>query len=343
MPLTVQDVEFFCAPPLVNPTVSGGLMTYDFQGSNGATTTLQTSGSLSTTMTLNNSSISNIRGPSAGSTSLFVNGTPDITNARAEVTGLNITPTNFTWEGWIWNTGFTTTNRTPVIFSVGNDSQNLLAVRWQTNTLVEFRTNISNGSIPQSQQVIMSATPASGVWQHHAITADGTNYRYYLDGVLRGQTTANLGTWGFAGTSGRAINTYTIGNWLGAPFTGTWNGAHYWNCRLSGSVVYSAPFTVTKTGMVNGSSSLIYSGSPQDFIMAQLQPYGIGWTAGTESFFSLDGFAHTIVFTERITNFSGNPAFRESFPTTRVVPATGTLALGGWVGTPVGIAATSIT
>jgi hypothetical protein len=158
-----------------------------------------------------------------------------------------------------------------------------------------------------------------------------------------GQTSNNLGTWGFLGTAGRQINTYTIGNWIGAPFTGTQSSANYWNCRLSSGVIYPAAFTVTKTGMITGGGSLTYTGPAQDFTMAQLQAYGIGWTPANESFFSLDGVAHTITFVERITNFSGNPSFRETYNQTRTVPATGTLILGGWIGTPVGIRATSIT
>lgn len=233
---------------LATPFVSGGLMTYDFQGANGATSTTQTSGSLSTTMVLTNSSISNVRGPAVGATSLFVNGSAGTTTARAEVTGLTISPTNFTWEGWIYYPSFSTAASSVPIFSLGNDSQNLIVPRWLSTTLVEFRTNISNTSQPQGGNVNMSATPASGVWQHHAITADGTNYRYYLDGTLIGQTTNNLGTWGYLGTAGRQINTYTIGNWLGAPFS-TWSNAYFWNCRLSPSVVYTANFTVNKTGM----------------------------------------------------------------------------------------------
>jgi hypothetical protein len=188
-----------------------------------------------------------------------------------------------------------------------------------------------------------SSAPSSRLWQHHAITADGTNYRYYLDGVLIGQTANNLGTWGFLGTSGRQINTYTISNWIGAPFNGTWSNANYWNCRLSNGVIYPAPFTVTKTGMVSDGGSAAYSGPARDFTMAQLQAYGIGWTPANESFFSLDGLAHNISLTQRITNFSGNPDYRVTDSRLVTVPATGTLILGGWVGTPVGIRASSIT
>lgn len=239
------------ATPLLSavPFVSNGLMTYDFQGIDGATSTLQTSGSLTTTTTLNNSTISNVHGPAAGFTSLYINGSSSATTARSEVTSLNIGPTSFTWEGWIYYPSFSTSVSLPTVFSIGNNSTNLLAVRWVANNTAEMRTNINNSSVGQGGNVAMSASPSSGVWQHHAITADSTNYRYYLDGVLRGQTTNNNGTWGYQESLGRAINVYTIGNWLGGPYSNPWSNAYYWNCRLSNSVVYSANFTVTKTGM----------------------------------------------------------------------------------------------
>jgi hypothetical protein len=246
---TINDTSV--NPIGASPFVSGGLMTYDFQGANAATTTSQTSGSLSTTILLTSSSLSNVRAAGSGLTSLFVSGSAGATTARAEVYGLNILPTNFTWEGWIYYPAFSTNiaQTSPTVFSIGNNSQNVLAVRWTTTNGVEFRTNISNASTGQGGQTLMSTGPFTGVWQHHAITADGTNYRYYLDGALIGQTTNNNGTWGTGVSAGRAINVYTIGNWLGAPFNGTWSNAYYWNCRLSSGVVYTAPFTVTKLGM----------------------------------------------------------------------------------------------
>jgi hypothetical protein len=235
---------------LASPFVNGGLMTYDFQGANGATTTTQTSGSLSSTIVLTNSTLSTTRAPLSGLTSLFVNGSAGTAAARAEVTGLNIAPTNFTWEGWIYYPSFSTASTAVTVFSVGQNSANLLAVRWLSPTLIEFRTNINGASVGQGGNVFVTVAPSSGLWQHHAITADGTNYRYYLDGTQIGSTTNNAGTWGTGESSGRAINAYTIGNWISAPFAGSWSNAYNWNCRLSSSVVYSTNFTVTKTGMV---------------------------------------------------------------------------------------------
>jgi len=234
------------------PFVNGGLMTYNFQGADGATTTTQTSGSLSSTITLTDSTLSTTRAPSSGLTSLFVNGSAGTATARAEVTGLNIAPTNFTWEGWIYYPSFSTASTAVTVFSVGQNSANLLAVRWLSPTLIEFRTNINGASVGQGGNVFgITAAPSSGIWQHHAITADGSNYRYYLDGTQIGSTTNNAGTWGTGpDTNGKIINAYTIGNWISAPFSGSWSNAYYWNCRLSNSVVYSSNFTVTKTGMV---------------------------------------------------------------------------------------------
>jgi hypothetical protein len=230
-------------------------MTYDFQGTNGDTTTTQTSGSLSTTMVLTGSTISNVRRPSLNSTSLFVNGSRDNFTARAEVSNLAITPTQFTWEGWIYFPAFSavatpTTGTYPTIFAIGQNGQNLMAVRWIGDRLIEFRTNLNNASISQGGVRSTSITPSSGVWQHHAITANGLEYRYYLDGISLDQTNNNFGTWGFSATAGRAINTYTIGNWIGAPFNGSYNNAYYWNCRLSSGVVYNSNFTVNKIGMI---------------------------------------------------------------------------------------------
>lgn len=183
------------------------------------------------------------------------------------------------------------------------------------------------------------------------------------------------------GISGSSRPTITGRSWNGGNFTidmiaswrGTQNGgtAYGLNSTLSNGdmcittnsnvgspmmlYVLEAGYTISTIGFVmfkplagtapspTVSSSITYSGSAQDFTMAQLEAYGIGWIPSTESFFSLDGNAHNITFTERITNFSGNPSYRETYNQTRTVPSTGTLALGFWIGTPVGIRATAIT
>ena len=239
------------------PFVSGGLLTLDFQGDNNATVSGITSGSLSQTATLNlySSNITTVHGPQAGYTSLRINGANANPNysARAEVTGLNISPGPFTLEGWFYYEVFDITGTSvPVQFSIGNSITENLAIRWVNNgTKVEF--NYGGGGV-QGDNTAAYTIPTAGVWQHHAITADGATYRYYLDGVLITQTTSNpvsygYGTYGYGQTAGRTVSIFAVGNYVTGQYSGLWSKLWVWNCRYSTSVVYTAPFTPVKTGM----------------------------------------------------------------------------------------------
>jgi hypothetical protein len=244
-------------PILAIPFVSGGLITLDFQGVNGAITSNITSGSLSSAGTLNlySSNITTTHAPSNGTTSLRINGSAATPNysARAEVTGLNIAPTPFTLEGWFYYEVFDITGTSiPVPFSIGNTITENLAIRWVNNgTRVEF--NFGGGGV-QGDNTPSYTIPTAGVWQHHAITADQATYRYYLDGVLITQTTSNpaaygYGTYGYGQTAGRTVSRFAIGNYVTGQYSGLWSKLWVWNCRYSNTVAYTAPFTPVKTGM----------------------------------------------------------------------------------------------
>jgi len=230
----------------VSPYVSGGVLTYNFQGTNGATTTARSSGSnTQAAITLYNAQISSLRGPTGG-TSLKIN---NVNDARADITNMGIgSGTTFTIEGWVYfNQLFS--GWSPNIFAIGENSQNLFCLRWgNLGAGVEFRTNLNNSSIGQGGQSGGSVTGlAAGVWQHHALTANGTTYNYYLDGQLK--HTTSTGTWGWGTTAGKNIATWTLGNWLVSPF-GSQQDQYMWNWRYSTGVLYTNNFTVNKTGLI---------------------------------------------------------------------------------------------
>jgi len=226
--------------------LSGGVLTYNFQETDGATTTTRSSGSnTQAVITLFNSQISSLRGPTGG-TSLKIN---NVNDARADITNIGGgTGGTFTIEGWVYFNQLIS-GWSPNIFAIGENSQNLFCLRWQNlGNGIEFRTNINNSSIAQGGQSNPAVTGlAAGVWQHHALTADGTTYNYYLDGQLK-HTTSN-GTWGWGTTAGRNLSTWTLGNWLVSPF-GSQQDQYMWNWRYSTGVLYTSNFVVNKVGLV---------------------------------------------------------------------------------------------
>jgi hypothetical protein len=85
-----------------------------------------------------------------------------------------------------------------------------------------------------------------------------------------------------------------------------------------------------------------YAGGAINLTVSQLAEYNIQLDPNTERLYSMDGIAKTVTLTARLTNFSGTNPYVQAYATTIVIPANGSLLLGSWIGTPVGLQVTAI-
>jgi len=170
--------------------------------------------------------------------------------------------------------------------------------------------------------------------------------RFTLTFTLAAQQTASR-LQIFFGTQG---NDKIISVWGAELVKGSTSSAYYINSDDRGVTWYdslnrSNALTVYGLPTFNAKKPfpLQYNGVATDFLIADLSRYGILLDSATERFSSLDGFSHTIVSRERISSFVGNENYRSFQIETFNIPSTGFLQTAGWVGSPRGVQATSIT
>jgi len=165
-------------------------------------------------------------------TSFYFNGQSFLSLADSSL--WNYTNSIWTWETWQYRTG------TPGVYNGffgQNKSDNTQQNIWQATADPEYR--IQSGQHGLEARFAMSS---ANTWHHIAVVADGSTFRYYLDGVNQTKTTGDV----TINTGSTNIDSaFWIGNRNYGQGDGIWTSAYWDNIRLSNVVRYASGSTFT--------------------------------------------------------------------------------------------------
>jgi hypothetical protein len=176
-------------------------------------------------VTLGNASISTAQFPTGMSSSMSFNGT----TSTASVTGLNLSSVNWTIEGFVYFTSFTTTT-SPHIFNFGTNINNRYVVLRNGSGKFNFTTANSGVYVGSDG----TTTASTGVWYHFAAVRNGSSTYLYINGTLEATVTSAINsgtTWYFGGQGFSSVASDYLNGYLS-------------NVRIcSGTALYTANFT----------------------------------------------------------------------------------------------------
>jgi hypothetical protein len=176
-------------------------------------------------VTLGNTSISTAQFPTGMSSSMLFNGT----TSTASVTGLNLSSVNWTIEGFVYFTSFTTTT-SPHIFNFGTNVNNRYVVLRNGSGKFNFTTANSGVYVGSDG----TTTASTGVWYHFAAVRNGSSTYLYINGTLEATVTSAINsgtTWYFGGQGFSSVASDYLNGYLS-------------NVRIcSGTALYTANFT----------------------------------------------------------------------------------------------------
>jgi len=218
-----------------------------FDGSNGATTTSDSSGSNHSVTFAGTAQISTLRSK-FGASSLFLDGNSDYVDMGAH-SSLDFGTGDFTVECWVY--AETTSAFYPgFLGSVTGWSSGASSHRYDNYGQANKFSLHLNGASPQDPFLTTSSTFSHDTWYHYAVTRSGNTWRMFINGALE--------------VSGTNSGSYNIG--LGGMRVGqsSWDGAHGYfkgnvdDIRLTKGIArYTSAFTppttahLTSAGDVN--------------------------------------------------------------------------------------------
>ncbi|MES2388241.1 MAG: LamG-like jellyroll fold domain-containing protein, partial [Bacteroidota bacterium] len=194
-----------------------------------------------------------LTGPTGGAGNMLSFGSQG--NGTNYVVLPNITSTltgGFTWEGYVKGGSTNYVN----IFSFGSTfgdaaiNDLYFTLRMESSGSLSFASSISSLNQPAFRTI------SNNTWYHMAVTLDGTNLKFYLNGVLMNTFTS---TAHLSSLAGRTNPWNFLGHPLYADFTGepdfkgSMDEVRIWNVARSATQIsssYAAPVSNTSTGLV---------------------------------------------------------------------------------------------
>ena len=192
---TVGDVHF--------PKVS---LLLPFDGSNGATSTTDSSNNNSTVTFVGTSQISTAQSKFGGSSMLFDGDSDYLTVTNSSFSTFNASGATLTIELWVYFNSIS--GQQDFVMNYANSSGGLV-IRKTTGHVIQ--TNLSGDGADITGTTTMSA----GQWYHVALSGSDGSYKLFLNGTQEGST--------YTGSLGAGSSTYQI-------------GAFYWSGSLYGPV-----------------------------------------------------------------------------------------------------------
>jgi hypothetical protein len=185
-----------------------------------------------------------------GGSGLF-NGSSDFLTVPT-TTALNLSSRDFTIESWV-NTTHTTEY---VIFGSSNFAGNIAAYNLLLNpgstpTLRFYCKYGPTGAGTLNQSVSLPYSINDAGWHHVAVTREGANLRFYLNGSQVGTTTTTLGT---SAILANPFNTFNVGA-LQDNNTNNFKGYMHGLRVISNSALYSGTTYTPPTGILTSDSN----------------------------------------------------------------------------------------
>ena len=180
---TVGDVHF--------PKVS---LLLPFDGSNGATSTTDSSNNNSTVTFVGTSQISTAQSKFGGSSMLFDGNSDYLTVTNSSFSSLNTSGSTFTIEFWVYFSSITG-DQSPVNNYSGSSGGLLI----NKNSSHVITVNLSG----DGADITGTTTVSAGQWYHIALSGSSGSYKLFLNGTQEGST--------YTGSLGGGSSTYQIG------------------------------------------------------------------------------------------------------------------------------------
>ena len=180
---TVGDVHF--------PKVS---LLLPFNGSNGATSTSDSSNNNSTVTFVGTSQISTAQSKFGGSSMLFDGNSDYLTVTNSSFSSLNTSGSTFTIEFWVYFSSITG-DQSPVNNYSGSSGGLLI----NKNSSHVITVNLSG----DGADITGTTTVSAGQWYHIALSGSSGSYKLFLNGTQEGST--------YTGSLGGGSSTYQIG------------------------------------------------------------------------------------------------------------------------------------
>jgi len=219
-------------------------------GTNGAqNNTFVDSSTNNFTITRNGNTTQGSFSPYGSNWSNFLNGSSYL--SLSSNTALNLGSGDFTIEAFI-NFSSLSSNRGIVYSGTDPNSNFGYGLQWSSNALYFWYT--TNGSNLASQSV--SWTPSVGVWYHLAVTRNGNDLKFFVNGTQTGSTQSLSGVTIYSSTSDMRVGGESTGSPTSLP--GSMNG-YMSNFRLvKGTSLYNSSFTPSTVPLtaVSGTSLL---------------------------------------------------------------------------------------
>lgn len=217
-------------------TVATTSLLLHFDGTNGATTTTDSS-PLASAVTLANGASLSTTTPKFGSACLLLDGTDDRLTLPYHATMHNATA-DFSFDAWVLTSAAAATT----IVAVGNLGTLNGQIAWTAIMLSTGRVRFAGyetGSGGASFLIDSTATINNGAWRHVAVSRQGSTFRLFIDGALEGSSTFAGSL--YSGLSSAAAPGVVIG---AAPsLSQHWAGRIDEARIVSGSATFTGAFT----------------------------------------------------------------------------------------------------
>ena len=175
-----------------------------FDGSNGATSTTDSSNSNNSVTFVGTAQISTAQSKFGGSSMLFDGDSDYLTVTNSSFSTLNTSGSTFTIEFWVYFSSITG-DQSPVNNYSGSSGGLLI----NKNSSHVITANLSGGGA----DITGTTTVSAGQWYHIALSGSSGSYKLFLNGTQEGST--------YTGALGGGSSTYQIGAFY-------WSGALYY-------------------------------------------------------------------------------------------------------------------
>jgi hypothetical protein len=167
------------APPATDPYFANVVLLLHFDGSNGATTTTDSS-AYNKSITFGGNAQLNTTLPKFGDASVLLDGSGDYLEV-ADSSEWDFGTGSFTIEGWV---KFTAASDASTFVSTYNSGNGFTFRFNDTSHCLEFLW----GGTMIASTTAWTWVPTNGLWQHFAVCRSGTSVRMFIDGVQYGTT-----------------------------------------------------------------------------------------------------------------------------------------------------------
>jgi len=167
-----------------------------FNGSDGATSTTDSSSSAHTINFVNNAQLSTTS-PKFGTAALFLDGTDDGVNAADSADWSN-GASDATIDFWVKYGSLTSTNNIQVFYQQCNNTSNFVHFYHKAGAddSIQFTAASGGSTVFNMESSAGSFVPSAGTWYHIAKKRSGSSWTFYVDGsAISGGTFTDSDSW----------------------------------------------------------------------------------------------------------------------------------------------------